>query len=232
MDAGTGSLPRGVYGVVRSDNASEAVKIASAWLMAGVPAVEVTMTVPDAAAVIEAVAPVSREANSMLGAGTVLTADDVDRCVDAGAQFIVSPVTQVGVITRAVQLGVPVVAGVLTPSEIWSAHLLGAAGLKVFPVNAVGGARYASSVLEPMPGLCLIASGGVPVAEVQDYLDAGFHAVALGSGDLADHRTLAADDVEAMRRFTKRVLARFSGTALGVASPARPERLISPAHRL
>lgn len=154
------------------------------------------MTVPDAAEVIR---DLSHELSIPLGAGTVTEGKATEVAVAAGARFIVSPGFHSEVVEAALEAGVPVVPGALTPSEIMTAWDSGATAVKVFPVSALGGASYVRSVRAPLPHIPLIVSGGIRPAQVDDYLEAGALAVSLGSS-LVDTETAETGDVEAVRR--------------------------------
>jgi 2-dehydro-3-deoxyphosphogluconate aldolase / (4S)-4-hydroxy-2-oxoglutarate aldolase len=173
----------GIVPVLRASSSKLALTMATAISAGGVPVMEVTMTVPDALSVMRTLVRTSPEI--LLGAGTVLNAEQARRCVDEGAQFIVSPATDLATIRFCRQAGVAVMPGALTPTEIVAAWQAGADVVKVFPVGSVGGARYLASVRAPLPDVPLLPSGGVALASVADYLAAGAWAVGAGS-DLVD----------------------------------------------
>jgi 2-dehydro-3-deoxyphosphogluconate aldolase/(4S)-4-hydroxy-2-oxoglutarate aldolase len=196
-----GNVPRGIVAVIRASDADVAELLAIGMADAGVPTIEITMTVPDAAGVIERL----RGLPARLGAGTVLDADACTACVQAGATFIVAPDTDAEVIARATQLGVPAVPGVLTPTELRHAQRLGASAFKVFPISAVGGPGYVRALLEPFPGIAIVASGGIRAADAAAYFDAGCTAVCLGR-ELIDPAAVEARDVGAIATHARRVL--------------------------
>ncbi|NUO45063.1 MAG: bifunctional 4-hydroxy-2-oxoglutarate aldolase/2-dehydro-3-deoxy-phosphogluconate aldolase, partial [Streptomyces sp.] len=153
----------------------------------GVGLIEVSLTGRDALSVIgrarEALGP-----DRPLGAGTVLTAADARAAQDAGADFAVTPALGEGV-TAAATLGLPVLAGVMTPTEIVTARGQGATGLKVFPAAQAGGPAYLRALRGPFPHELLVPVGGVDQAAARAYLAAGATAVGVGSpliGDAAD----------------------------------------------
>ncbi len=106
----------------------------------------------------------------LVGAGTVVTAAQVDEAVDAGARFLVSPGLSAGVVRRAQELGVPVVPGVATPSDVIAALDLGLDVVKLFPANVVGGPAAVKAFSAPFPGLRFVPTGGVSAANLLDYL--------------------------------------------------------------
>jgi 2-dehydro-3-deoxyphosphogluconate aldolase/(4S)-4-hydroxy-2-oxoglutarate aldolase len=196
------TLPSGVVGVIRTTDPDHALTLGRGLLAAGVPGVEITMTVPDAPAVIAELAPGS---DGRVGAGTVRTPDEVDACVGAGAAYIVAPGLELPVLERARALGVPMVPGALTPTEMTTAVAAGAAGVKVFPVGAVGGPGYLKAILEPLRELRIVASGGIEVEQIEQYLAAGAYSVCLGKA-LVDAAAVERGDVDGVRRYAKSVL--------------------------
>jgi 2-dehydro-3-deoxyphosphogluconate aldolase / (4S)-4-hydroxy-2-oxoglutarate aldolase len=210
-------FPRGVVAVIRAPAAATALTVARGLAgtdLAGtdVPGIElagieVTMTVPDAPDVI---ATLRADGVIRVGAGTVRTLDQLKRCVDAGAGFLVSPHFDPQLVAAAIESGVPIVPGALTPSEIVAAINAGAAAVKVFPVSAVGGPAYLRAVLEPLPDARLVPSGEVLPSEVPGYLAAGAWAACLG-GSLWPREDAERGDVEAVRRHATRVLRTAAG---------------------
>lgn len=169
--------------IIRLDNLAAAVQLSRALLAAGVVAQEFTLTNPHA---LEAIAKVLREVpefsngEATLGAGSVRTQAQTLAAIDAGAQFIVSPIYQPEVIAGGVERSVPVVCGAMTPTEISSAWQAGAALVKVFPARSLG-PKFVSDVLAPMPELKLMPTGGVGLDNMQDYFECGASAVGIGS---------------------------------------------------
>ena len=203
-------LPEGVVGVIRTATTADALVLARGYLAAGVPGVEITLSVPDAVSVIRAVAP---QGGDRVGVGTVREPDGVPQLVAAGAAYVVAPDTNPAVLDAARAAGVPAVPGALTPTEMANAVRLGAAAVKVFPIGGVGGAGYVRSVLEPMPDLRVVASGGITAGEVARYLDAGAVAVCLGR-ELVDPEALAAGDVDGIAAHAAGVLELVGVAAL------------------
>ncbi|MEA5420313.1 bifunctional 4-hydroxy-2-oxoglutarate aldolase/2-dehydro-3-deoxy-phosphogluconate aldolase [Spirulina sp. CCNP1310] len=126
-----------------------------------------------------------------IGTGTILDPAAVAIAHTAGAQFLFSPHTHREIITIAQDLQLPVVAGALTPTEIIQAWHWGATAVKVFPVQAVGGAAYLRGIRGPLPQIPLIPTGGVTLGNVTDFLDAGAIAVGL-AGQLFPQEAIAA----------------------------------------
>ena len=182
--------------VVRAPTKEKARRAALAVMEGGFRLVEVTFTVPDAPELIEEMA---REAPDgvLVGAGSVTNVSQAKLAIGAGARFVVSPIRQLDLVRVCHQVKIPCILGALTATEIVEAHRAGADQVKVFPAGLVGGPRYLQQVLGPLPGLSLMASGGVTLANFRDYLAAGARTLALQS-DLLDPAWVDQGDHHAM----------------------------------
>jgi 2-dehydro-3-deoxyphosphogluconate aldolase/(4S)-4-hydroxy-2-oxoglutarate aldolase len=183
--------------IVRGTRGPAAAKAALAAMEEGCRYVEIALTTPGA---LEAISEVraAAPAGCIVGAGTVLTKEDVDNVAKAGGQFIVTP-SLAPSIEEAAGRGIPVLAGALTPSEAFEAMNRGAAAVKLFPAS-IGGPGYLKALRDPFPDIPFIAVGGVGIGEAAGYWDAGAIAVGLGGplfgdagsgGDLAPMRERA-----------------------------------------
>jgi 2-dehydro-3-deoxyphosphogluconate aldolase/(4S)-4-hydroxy-2-oxoglutarate aldolase len=197
----------GVVPVVRAASADEAMRAIEAIKEGGVNVLEITMTVPGAARVMEAVAE-RYGADVLVGAGTVLDTETARACLLAGAQFIVSPALNVATIELCRRYGVAVMPGALTPTEVVTAWQAGADFVKVFPAQAMGGASYLKALKAPFPQIEFIPTGGVSLATGADFIKAGASALGIGS-DLVDIKALRAGQghiiTERARQFLKLV---------------------------
>lgn len=146
---------------------------------AGIPIVEITMTIPDAVKVISHLA--TKLPHMAVGAGTVLDIRTAQRCIDAGATFLTSPGLVTEVVEFAVKKDIVVFPGALTPTEVIAAWKAGADLVKIFPCAHVGGPQYLRALKQPLPQVPLIASGGVNQVTASDFILAG--AAALGIGN-------------------------------------------------
>ncbi len=179
----------GLVPVVRAKSAEEAMRAIDAIKEGGISVLEVTMTVPGAVRVIEEVAK-RYGADVLIGAGTVLDAETARTVILAGAQFVISPSTNLEMIACCRRYGVPVMPGALTPTEVVAAWEAGADAVKVFPAGALGGASYIKALKAPLPQIELVPTGGVSLKTAADFIKAG--AMALGVGaDLVDTKALA-----------------------------------------
>jgi 2-dehydro-3-deoxyphosphogluconate aldolase/(4S)-4-hydroxy-2-oxoglutarate aldolase len=167
--------------IIRAPRVPDPAGLAATLVEAGLPIVEFALTTPDAPALIERA---STAEGVLLGAGTVLTPADARSAVSAGARFLITPGLRPEVVAEAARLGVPVVLGALTPTEVATALDLGTAAVKVFPAARMGPA-YFRDLLGPYPGAPLVATGGVTSANAAEYLAAGAVAVTAGSGVVA-----------------------------------------------
>jgi 2-dehydro-3-deoxyphosphogluconate aldolase/(4S)-4-hydroxy-2-oxoglutarate aldolase len=191
----------GIVPVIRASNVEEARAAVEAVSAGGIPIVEITMTVPDAIKVIRSV--VKQHGSHVLtGAGTVLTGEQAKACIDAGAEFIVSPGLSMAVVEVARSRGKLAIPGALTPTELMSAVAAGAQLVKIFPCGNVGGPKYLKALRGPFPNLALIPTGGVNAANAADYFAAGAFALGVGADlvDLAALREGRSDKVTAAAR--------------------------------
>jgi 2-dehydro-3-deoxyphosphogluconate aldolase/(4S)-4-hydroxy-2-oxoglutarate aldolase len=150
---------------------------------AGVRLVEVSLTSRSALSVLAGLAP-DVPSGCLLGAGTVRTEDDVRRVLDAGVHFAVSP-SVADSVPAAVDAGLPMMAGALTPTEIETALRLGASVVKIFPAS-LGGPGYLAALRQPYPDVPMVPVGGVGSRDVPEYLANGASAVGVGSPLLRD----------------------------------------------
>lgn len=178
----------GIIPVVRAQSADEAMRAIDAIREGGISLLEITMTVPGAVGVIEEVSK-RYGADALVGAGTVLDGQTARACIDAGAQFVVSPSLNLETIEVCRGHGVAVLPGALTPTEVVNAWSAGADFVKVFPAGAVGGASYLKALKAPLPQIELVPTGGVSLKTAADFIKAGASALGVGA-DLVDLKAL------------------------------------------
>ncbi len=173
----------GVVPVLRGSSVEEGLGLARAIAAGGIDVLEITLTNPHALEIIRTLR--HEDPSLLVGAGTVLDAETARACILEGAQFIVSPSTNLETIALCRRYSCTVLPGALTPTEIMTAWEAGADIIKLFPANAMGGAAYLRSIRAPLPQVQVIPTGGISLANAKEFLEAG--AVALGVGaDLAD----------------------------------------------
>lgn len=197
---------RGIIAVVRAKSSQQLLEVARCLLAGGVDCIEITMTTPDALEVIRR----CREAmgdEALIGVGSVLSGQVARQAIQAGAQYVVSPILDAEIIAAAHEADVPVVPGAFSPTEIHNATQAGADVVKVFPATRLGPSFF-KDVLAPMPHLKLLPTGGVNLETAGDFIKAGAVTLAVGSA-LVDKQALAAGDLEKIRflaeRFVKAV---------------------------
>lgn len=167
-----------VVAVFRMQQAEHAVEAMGAAVRGGFEAVEVTLNTPGAT---DALAEVAGRLDAIVGAGTVLAADQVKEAYDAGAEFVVTPVVLPEVVDAAHDLSLPVALGASSPTEIFNARKAGADWVKVFPAESLGGPDYISHVLGPLDGTPIFVTGGLTAENYLGYLDAGAELVGFAS---------------------------------------------------
>lgn len=184
----------GVVPVVRAKSAKQAQLAAEAVCSGGIPIVEVTMTVPGA---VELIAQLTKSAGTeiLIGAGTVLDAETARRCVDAGAEFVVSPGFNLETVSFVKQQGKLMMAGALTPTEVISAWQAGSDFVKIFPCGSMGGAKYLKALKGPLPQVPMIPTGGVNLETAADMIRAGAEALGIG-GELVSAAALDSGDTK------------------------------------
>jgi 2-dehydro-3-deoxyphosphogluconate aldolase/(4S)-4-hydroxy-2-oxoglutarate aldolase len=199
-------LDVGLIPILRLDDPEVALAAGQAFAEAGLRAVEVTASVPGAVEVIAKLAASLDGSGVLLGAGTVLSPDEAEEFVEAGARFLVSPVLAPGVTEAARRLGVPHVPSGMTPTELFTAHQSGAPLVKLFPAASVG-PRYLTHLRGPLPNIRVIPTGGLDADSALEWIRAGAVAVGLG-GSLCPKEMR---EVEGAARAAAALLRRIDG---------------------
>jgi 2-dehydro-3-deoxyphosphogluconate aldolase/(4S)-4-hydroxy-2-oxoglutarate aldolase len=193
----------GIVPVVRASTAKQGMQAAEAVCAGGIPIVEMTMTVPGA---IDLITQISKSMGSdvLIGAGTVTDAGIAQRCIDAGAQFLVSPGFDLETVKLANRLRTLIMAGGLTPTEVITAWKAGSDLVKIFPCGTVGGAKYIKALKAPLPHIPMIPTGGVNLNTAAEFIQAGSAALGIG-GELVSAAALQSGNtseiVETARKF-------------------------------
>ena len=194
----------GVVAVIRLQEPDKLRAVVEAIGQGGIRAVEVTMTVPGAVELIRQLAP-TLPAGFILGAGTVLDPETAQQVIDAGAQFVVSPVFRRGVIDACHDRGVAAMPGCFTPTEILDAWDAGADVVKVFPATSLG-PNFFKDVRGPLPHVKLMPTGGVSLDNAGDWIRAGAVAVGVGTA-LLDIKAITSGDYAVLRANAERIVA-------------------------
>ena len=200
----------GIIAIMRASNSDQLLAAAEAVLAGGVSAIEVTLTTPGALNVVEQA--VKKFGDAVLfGVGSVLDSESARAAIFAGAQFIVAPTLKLETIALCKRYSVPVLPGAYTPTEILTAWEAGADIVKVFPADSLG-PQFIKAVKAPLPQVRLCPTGGVSLANVADFFNAGADAVGVG-GELINNNLLATKDFAEITARAKRFVE---------AVPSRP----------
>jgi 2-dehydro-3-deoxyphosphogluconate aldolase/(4S)-4-hydroxy-2-oxoglutarate aldolase len=207
----------GIVPIIRAPSAVTAARAARAIHAGGIDVLEITMTVPDALSLLRLLSS-ELGMDVLLGAGTVLDAKTAAECIDAGAQFIVSPGLDIDTIKAVHSLDRAVLPGVLTATEVIAAWKAGADMVKVFPCSAVGGPSYLRALRAPLPQVKMMPTGGVDLRTAPDYIAAGASALGVGAA-LIDLALLEQQGESALTQRARRLVE-----VVRVARSARAER--------
>jgi 2-dehydro-3-deoxyphosphogluconate aldolase/(4S)-4-hydroxy-2-oxoglutarate aldolase len=194
----------GILPSVRVSSQDLALFAAETVYSAGIPIVEITLTVPGALEIINDLA--KRFPDLAVGAGTVLDDEWARRCIDAGARFLTSPGFVPEVVAYAKKTDVAVLPGALTPTEIIAAWKAGSDFVKIFPTGHVGGVQYVRALKVPLPQIPLIATGGVNQLTASDFILAGATAIGVG-GELLPKEALHLRQADRIQELANRFLA-------------------------
>lgn len=200
----------GIVVVVRTPTFELVQPVCEALVEGGLAALEITLTVPDA---LRALREVSERFGSrvLLGAGTILNAQQCGDAIHAGAQYIISPITKLEIIEAAHARNKPVMLGAYTPTEAQTAHEAGADFIKIFPADKLG-PGYIKNLRAPLPHLRIVPTGGVDLQTAPEFLKAGCAALGVGS-------SLVTAEILRTKNWTE--LARLAGEFVRVVRETR-----------
>jgi len=203
-----GLLASKAVAVIRMTDAAKLAKAAAALRKGGITAFEVTMTVPGAVEIIRAMAR-DRKPGVLIGAGTVLDAGTASDVIAAGADFVVSPITDGDMIMACREAEVLVVPGAFTPTEIAAAWRAGADIVKVFPATSLG-PQFFRDLRGPLPHIRVMPTGGVTLENAREFLEAGACCVGIGTA-LLDKKMIDDDDWEGLASKARRLAGSLRG---------------------
>jgi 2-dehydro-3-deoxyphosphogluconate aldolase/(4S)-4-hydroxy-2-oxoglutarate aldolase len=183
-----------IVAILRGSDVDATVTTAKALFDAGIKILEVTLTLERAASAIEQISSFTPE-DCLVGAGTVLTEGQVDQALNSGAQFIVTPSLSPSV-QYSLKMGVGILAGVFSPTEIQRGMDEGVAAVKLFPASVLG-PGYVKAVLDPFPKARIIPVGGMTLEAIPEYFRAGAFAAGVG-GPLIGNATNAGGSQEGL----------------------------------
>jgi len=198
---------KGIVAIVRAKNAEEGLQLANVIFEAGIPAVEITMTVPNAIDIMHELAKNYANKGLILGAGTVLDSETARQCILAGAEYIVAPNLNEDLIKLCNRYSVPCMPGVGTVTELLRAMELGADVVKLFPGEVLG-PEFIKAVLGPIPYAKIMPTGGVSIDNLDKWFKAGAFAVGMGSGITKPFGVEG--DYDAVKRVAKEVIEKIA----------------------
>lgn len=195
-----------IVGIIRGLTMNELSYILPIYREAGLTTIEITMNTPDAEKMIR-YAVENEQQGLNIGAGTVCTKDDLKKALEAGAQFIVTPILDKKVVKACVKNETPIFPGAFTPSEIYKAWSLGASMVKVFPATQMG-PSYIKELKAPLNQLKLLPTGGVSLDNMAEFFNAGADGVGMG-GQLLDKNLIQEKEWDKLKthfsQFTKQL---------------------------
>lgn len=193
--------------VIRAAKIEQAHHMAKAVASEGMQLIEVTWNSDRASELISQLR--AELPACTVGTGTLLTLDQMEQAIAAGAQFLFTPHVDPLMIQAAVQRDVPIIPGALSPTEIVTAWATGASCVKVFPVQAMGGVSYIKSLQGPLGHIPLIPTGGVTLENAKEFIAAGAIAVGL-SGELFPQQLVAAENWDAIAQRARKLMEQLA----------------------
>lgn len=191
------------FAVIRTDTADQAAAAGEACLRGGIRLLEITLTVPGALSAVERLA---AHPQAIVGVGSIVTPGQVRDAAGAGARFAVSPHFDPDVLAETKSRGLLSSMGGVTPTEAMTCHRAGVDVIKIFPASSFGGPAHLKALLEPLPFLKLMPTGGVDLANLRAYLDAGAAGFGLG-GSLVDRKSVTAGAWELIEETARKVVS-------------------------
>ena len=187
----------GVVAVVRALRRDQVLPLSQALIAGGITAIEITLTTPDAFAAIRE----ARDAladRALIGVGTILKPYDCQQALEAGAQYVVTPICRPELVALAHHANKPIMLGAYSPTEAQTAHEAGADFIKIFPADGLG-PNYIKALRAPLPHLKIVPTGGVDSSTIGAFFKAGCVAVGAGSS-LISKEILQTDDWPALTK--------------------------------
>lgn len=202
----------GILPVIKINDAEKAVPLAKALIDGGLPLAEITFRTDEAE---ESIKNIIREFPEMLvGAGTVLTIDQLNRAIEAGAKFIVSPGFNPKIVSYCIDKGITVIPGVSNPSDMELAMEMGLEVVKFFPAELSGGVDYLKSVGDPYRKLKFIPTGGINTKNLNDYLSQK-NVIACGGTWIVKENLISEEKYETITNLTKEAIKTMLGFKIG-----------------
>ncbi len=195
-----------IVGIIRNLSLEDLKQILPIYREAGLTTIEITMNTPGAEEMIRYA--LENESEGLnIGAGTVCTKEDLNNALDAGAQFIVTPVISKKIIKRCVKAGVPVFPGGFTPTELYSAWTYGATMVKIYPATSLG-PDYIKDLKAPLNHLKVLPTGGINLENMDQFLKAGADGLGIGS-QLFDKKMIQEKDWPALKAYFEKFVEKL-----------------------
>lgn len=196
-----------IVGIVRGVSIDVMRDIVKAYLKAGLHTIEITLNTAGATEMISKLRSEFQDLN--VGAGTVCNMEDYDRAVEAGAQFIVTPILDEAIIKTAVAQEIPIFPGAFSPTEIYKAWRLGASAVKIFPATQLG-VQFIKDISAPLNNIKLLPTGGVTLENIKSFFEAGAVGVGMGSS-LFNKRLIEERNFEGLGQHFAKIKAEVKG---------------------
>ena len=193
-----------IIGILRGFKAEKTRKLIEIYREQGIKFIEVTYNSPQA---LKIVSEYGDKSDLYIGMGTVKNRDELEKALESGAQFIVTPNYNSEVVKTAKKRGVPIISGAYTPSEIYDAYQDGADAVKLFPAS-VAGSGYLKSIRGPIPEVKIIPTGGIDEDNINDFLAVGAFAFGIGGG-LVDKESVKNEDWEKEREKVRKLMEKI-----------------------
>jgi len=195
-----------IVGIIRNLSFEEVKQILPIYREAGLTTIEITMNTPGAEAMIRYAVETESEGLN-IGAGTVCTKEDLENALDAGAQFIVTPVINKKIIKHCAKKGIPIFPGGFTPTELYNAWSYGAAMVKIYPATSLG-PDYIRDLKAPLNNLKVLPTGGINLENMQEFLNAGADGLGIGS-QLFDKKLIQEKDWSGLKSYFEKYVEKL-----------------------
>ena len=206
----------GILPVIRCKKNRDAFKAVEALVEGGIPIAEITMTIPKALELIETLKDQHGDTLTV-GVGTVTDADTCAQAIEAGSQFVVTPIYDSKIISICCRSNICIIGGALTPTEIFDTYKAGADAVKVFPASALGGPNYFRLLKDPLPEISLVPTGGVTIETAIEYFNAGAAFVGAGT-DLISKEALEKGEMDTITKKAEKYVEAIRQYRFSVAS--------------
>ena len=192
-----------VIAVIRSTTSDDLSPFIDVIVESGINSIEITLTTPNALSIIKQLRR-NYKSSILLGAGTVTDLDSAKKSLDAGAEFIVSPIYNIEVINYLKKNRFPIISGAFSPTEIYNSYHAGVDMIKIFPANLLGLENF-KSIQDILPNLHLMPTGGLTSENARDWLDAGADVLGIGSS-LINDQIVSNKDFDTLKLNSQKIL--------------------------